>query len=163
MLAINGHKKCSGPDCGLRPVADFGKSASRPDGLQHYCKECRAARQRRDYVADRSKYNARSVVWQKKNPSRAAVIKKRCEQKRKYSMQPGEFERRQAEQRGLCASCGSPGKLVIDHDHTSGKVRGLLCSGCNIALGHLRDNAERAYKLAEYAAVHGPRIALEAR
>ena len=45
-------------------------------------------------------------------------------------------------QGGLCAICGSSGRLVVDHDHDSGSVRGLLCSGCNAGLGLLGDSAE---------------------
>lgn len=52
-------------------------------------------------------------------------------------------------QSGRCAVCGSKGfrmnpnamfLLVVDHDHTTGKVRGMLCHNCNRALGLLQDN-----------------------
>lgn len=50
-------------------------------------------------------------------------------------------------QSGCCAICGFPEKenkrkLDMDHDHTSGKFRGFLCSHCNNVLGMARDNAE---------------------
>lgn len=47
-----------------------------------------------------------------------------------------------ADQGGVCAICGRPPKgtgrsgLHIDHNHTTGKIRGLLCAGCNIRVGH---------------------------
>jgi hypothetical protein len=56
----------------------------------------------------------------------------------RYSLGPGEYEQLFASQGGVCAICGNePGKrrLCVDHSHTTGEVRGLLCSRCNAALG----------------------------
>lgn len=47
------------------------------------------------------------------------------------------------EQGGCCAICGEPegkDRLVVDHDHTTGKVRGLLCRTHNVGLGHFGDS-----------------------
>lgn len=45
-------------------------------------------------------------------------------------------------QSGKCAICGAESKLMIDHDHTTGEVRGLLCLRCNTGLGMFRDSPE---------------------
>src|ERR1035437_4505507 len=50
---------------------------------------------------------------------------------------------------GICEGCGAPA-THRDHDHASGRIRGLLCSPCNLAVGHLRDNPDTAAKLSEY-------------
>lgn len=56
-------------------------------------------------------------------------------------------------------SCSNPGcsnttRLHIDHDHGSGRVRGLLCNGCNTSLGHLKEDIDRILGLAEYKRLH---------
>jgi hypothetical protein len=38
----------------------------------------------------------------------------------------------------------------IDHDHTTGAVRGVLCHSCNLALGHFKDDPERLLRAAQY-------------
>ncbi|WP_404800888.1 endonuclease VII domain-containing protein [Pseudoblastomonas flavescens] len=62
-----------------------------------------------------------------------------------------------------CCLCGGPGfkmadhhrvPLVVDHCHTTGKVRGLLCHNCNRALGLLQDDPEVMVKAAEYIEAH---------
>ena len=41
-----------------------------------------------------------------------------------------------------CPICGSEEPLVVDHDHSTQEVRGLICNHCNLVLGHARDNIE---------------------
>ena len=58
-----------------------------------------------------------------------------------------------AEQNGVCAICGGnrgPNALALDHDHTTGDVRGLLCRPCNLGLGHFADNPEWLRKAADF-------------
>lgn len=56
-------------------------------------------------------------------------------------------------QNGGCAICGGKaGKksFAVDHDHKSGKVRGLLCGSCNVGIGHFRDDPELLEKAIKY-------------
>lgn len=57
------------------------------------------------------------------------------------------------QQGGVCAICGNPpGKkmLAVDHCHTTGKIQGLLCSLCNIGLGHFKDSTFRLTSAIKY-------------
>jgi hypothetical protein len=49
-----------------------------------------------------------------------------------------------------CNICGSSENLVVDHCHSSGVVRGMLCNHCNRGLGHFRDNTEVMLKAIAY-------------
>jgi hypothetical protein len=49
-----------------------------------------------------------------------------------------------------CVICGVEEKLVVDHDHKSGKIRGLLCNHCNRGLGHFRDDPTLLEFAAQY-------------
>jgi hypothetical protein len=70
--------------------------------------------------------------------------------KRKYDITTDDYINMLQLQNYKCGLCSSPGwtmaehhklKLVVDHDHKTGKVRGLLCHNCNRALGLLQDDA----------------------
>ena len=50
---------------------------------------------------------------------------------------------------------GATGRLAVDHDHTTGELRGLLCHRCNTALGLLNDSPEIAHQAFRYLAYHG--------
>jgi hypothetical protein len=63
--------------------------------------------------------------------------------KRKYGLSQKDYVRMYAFQLGRCAICheaGDLGELFVDHDHATGRIRGLLCDACNNMLGRARDN-----------------------
>ena len=71
-----------------------------------------------------------------------------------YGLKPGQYEQLYAAQGGVCFICqrakGLTKKLSVDHDHETEYVRGLLCGPCNKVLGHLRDDADAAYRMGDY-------------
>lgn len=60
----------------------------------------------------------------------------------RYGMPAGGYESLLAEQGGHCALCGRISPLVVDHNHVSGEVRGLLCRKCNTGLGQFNDSGD---------------------
>lgn len=78
-----------------------------------------------------------------------------------YGLAEGEFERMLADQGGVCAICGGEetstdrrsGKvrrLFVDHDHDTGRVRGLLCQRCNFGVGQFRDDPTLLQRAIDY-------------
>lgn len=67
---------------------------------------------------------------------------------RLYGITPASYRDLWVEQRGCCGCCGrhfdgsKHGSEMIDHDHATGRVRGLLCWGCNISAGHWESRGE---------------------
>ena len=61
----------------------------------------------------------------------------------KYGISSEQWTAMLVEQSGRCAICSNPMREpCVDHDHETLAVRGLLCSGCNTGIGHLRDSSD---------------------
>ena len=79
---------------------------------------------------------------------------------KKYGIDYDEYDRMFTEQQGRCAICKSPdpkGRWVgssrafcVDHSHTTGEIRGLLCNSCNQGLGNFFDNIENLKRAIVY-------------
>lgn len=127
-------KRC--PSCEQMKDRDteFGKRGNRVTSKSH-CKTCEASGQARRY---------RSLA-----PDAATRLQRDKALARMHGLTTSDYERLLDAQGGRCAICGTtdPGRrntsnFAIDHDHTTGEVRGLLCNGCNMGIGHLRDDPE---------------------
>jgi 5-methylcytosine-specific restriction endonuclease McrA len=72
--------------------------------------------------------------------------------KSNYGISVEEYENLLAKQNGKCAICGNlfVKTPYVDHDHITGKVRGLLCHQCNSGLGYFKDNLELLNKAVNY-------------
>lgn len=86
-------------------------------------------------------------AWSAKNPKKRADLNRKHLMMR-YGITQHEYEKMLLAQDNKCAVCGTNkpggpgGVFAVDHNHKTGKVRGLLCSSCNTALGLLKDNKE---------------------
>ncbi len=109
----------------------------------------------------------RSMLWRLKNLERSRENSKRYQREhpemllkwklKKYNMTVNEYNSLKQKQHGMCAICGSSSskknfyhRLHVDHDHKTGKIRGLLCGNCNTALGKFQDNSKLLTKAIEY-------------
>jgi hypothetical protein len=135
--------------------------------------DCTKARRKIWYIANRKREIERVLAWQGNHPDmvrarmdafRAAGKKKVSDRtshlKRKYGLTLEGFDALLASQGGGCAICGKPDVDNVDHDHRTGQVRGILCWNCNIALGQLEDDPNRARAVAEYLEVDNELVVL---
>lgn len=135
-------KRCN--ECGAeKPLTgfyrDFRKNR-RPNSTHAVCKEC---------------VKAHSALWRKNNPDlvHAQRLGKRgAHRHRTYGVTQARYKSMLEAQGNVCAICREPERRVakngldyelgVDHDHSTGEVRGLLCTRCNSAIAFLREDPE---------------------
>ncbi len=136
-------KKCSRCQQS-KPLRDFSirKESGKP---RSDCKQCNRDRANEAYRNDPNRFRREAQERRDRDPARAARIDRRHHLKVSYGMTEEEYDALILAQKDSCALCGGPrsgpGKTWhIDHNPINGKVRGLLCSRCNTALGLFKDS-----------------------
>ena len=141
------------------------------------------AAQQRWQKKNKDKLNAYARAWRAKNAEKVAAYQKRWQQdnsdkfkaavkrwqqdnptamlgaalKHKYGITVEAYDAKVRQQHGVCAICGQPPgrkKLSVDHCHTTGKIRGLLCILCNTALGKFKDDPRLLQSAINYLFFH---------
>jgi hypothetical protein len=115
------------------PHDRFYKDARRPTGIGGRCQACS-----REYSKTRN-----AVPYNAAKASRAHL-------KNRYGITPEQRQQMSDMQGGRCAICGDEAKLDVDHCHSGGHVRGLLCASCNQGLGHFKDDRARLQRAIDY-------------
>lgn len=167
-------KTCSKLTCtqhNPQMLNNFTKDKKAKDGLQSHCNHCRNEAKRLDRLNNPEKYKAidkarwgtkkiTSDKWRENNRERYNASMREYRKKnyqklrlQRYDLTPEQHAKILSDQKGVCAICtklpGGKRPLVVDHDHDSNEVRGLLCYGCNRAI-HILDNP----KLLEAALIY---------
>jgi hypothetical protein len=128
-----------------KPTAEFFRDKSCSDGFYSICKKCKTASTMQWRGKNREQYNSYMRKQHADNYERNRLYR--------YDLSPEQYQSMIAEQGNKCAIChrppNGPKPLVIDHCHSTGKVRGLLCYGCN-RLMVLLDNKELLTKAQAY-------------
>jgi Recombination endonuclease VII len=128
------------PQCGdTKEKKEFGKDITTPTGVSSWCKPC--------------KKKWRSQL-RKDNPEEHKRIDFKNDLK-KYGLTTEDYNRMFKNQNGCCDCCGQTSEnfrrgLHVDHDHTTGQVRALLCTQCNPGLGYFKDSVERLEMAIKY-------------
>ena len=142
------HKQCTA--CGeVKPVAEFDqypfitKFGKQGKASFSRCKPC---------AREKVREHRRNLTPEQK--AERAEHRRLYIRLRLYGLSVSEFLELKANQEHKCAVCKRAERLGVDHCHTSGKVRGLLCSNCNTALGHLKEDESIILSLLAYVRRH---------
>lgn len=114
------------------------------------------ARQRR--LIDPEGENAKQRQWRHNNIEAVREAERRRKLKSCYGLSLDDFNNLFQQQNGLCAICEEAEADCIDHNHTTGIVRALLCSHCNIGIGQLREDERILLNAIKYLTKHGADI-----
>ena len=113
----------------------------------------------------KSKYcgqNCQTAAWKQRNPEKAKSYASRTPEGRRdsylektYGITTEDWDEMIKKQKYRCAICGVHHSkvertFVVDHDHETGQVRGLLCHSCNVMLGHAKDNVDTLLNAIQY-------------
>ena len=156
----NGQRVCKGCQT-WKDLSFFAKNKTGVAGLKAHCRECEntAARQRyanseigarrRQQKSEYDKARYERFKAEGKNVSGDPEMARQRMLKRNYGLTTEDYEAMVEAQGNECLICNVSGdkvrnqRLVVDHCHVSGKVRGLLCQKCNLLLGHADDTIGR--------------------
>ena len=139
-IQVEGTKYCKSCDT-TKPIDDFYLRNKTSMVRHSTCKECdkKRVKENHDPVAYRN-----------------------AELQRRYGITQQDYEVMIVEQNNQCAICNATepggrhnsGYFVVDHCHTTGKVRKLLCHNCNTALGLVGDNVDTLHKMINYLGIN---------
>ena len=159
-------KQCS--KCGItKPLEEFYKMVGMRDGHRNDCKACNLAEKALRYRDNPSPARERMEKWKRDNPQRYAarqagyrasgkkrIYDRRSHLKRKFGISREDYDQLLASQDGTCAICGRAPRddiaLHVDHEHGTGRIRGLLCFRCDNALGDFTDHPDLLVAAASY-------------
>lgn len=152
---LNYKKKKSNPDIPLELPDDH------PFANGRTCNDCGEFKSADSFSISRDGRSFKGIAMNSKCKPCKEIQKSKAFMKRRYGITYDQYLEMLEQQNHRCAICGSSdhknkrtGNLLqtffIDHDHSSGKVRGLLCSPCNHALGQFRDNKAVLFRAIEY-------------
>lgn len=122
-------------------LGNFKNNKRAKDGKDSWCKKCSSQLRNKNLAAYRKTERVREL-------------------RKKYNMSLEDYESMKQAQNECCKICGEhesnvrQKRLFVDHDHTTGKVRALLCDKCNKGLGHFCDSAKNLENAVEYLKRH---------
>jgi hypothetical protein len=166
-------KKC-GSCKQIKDIVCFAKDISKKDGLRAQCRECIKLfnEKRKDKIKQYRLENKESISKNKRryyleNIEKFRELNKQNQEKKrtnylikKYNISAEDYRVMYDKQNDCCAICKRPEikvrrkLLMVDHCHRTNRIRELLCSDCNLALGGVKDDLQIASSLVDYLRKH---------
>lgn len=156
-------KSCS--KCGSVD-ADFYKDKNFKDGFRSICKSCDKLKATKWNKVNKEAHANHELKYRTLNPKQMKENKqkyvkenpasiKNSALKYTYGIGLEEFNLLKSQQNNCCAICATNEKdldvkLCVDHCHKTGKIRGILCTRCNLALGFIKEDIEALQKAINY-------------
>jgi len=114
----------------MKPLEEFSPEKRRTTGRQAQCKIC---------------------IQRLRLETRTPEITRRNNLKWNYNISPEDYQKMYKSQEGKCAICKKPFELLhIDHCHNSNRIRGLLCTNCNLGIGNMQDDIQILQNAIDY-------------
>jgi len=136
---------------GVKPATleYFFRDVRAKNNLSPQCKTCKT----KTVLAYRKTKRGQEALkrnYKKQNQSKSGKLNsRRCHLKKHYNITLADYDQMLEKQNGVCVICGHvetrtlkgiQTRLTVDHNHKTGKIRGLLCHSCNILIGCAKDN-----------------------
>ena len=117
--------------------SNFYKDSSRKDGVTAYCKICK---------------RSANSKWREANPNKVKQNNTWNRRQNTYGVDKDIFEKMLYDQNFQCKICfiNIDNSAHVDHDHETGRVRGVLCRRCNVGLGFFKDSIKNLKSAIEY-------------
>lgn len=132
----------------VKPEAEYHKQPRGAYGLAPRCKPCRKEQQAASWQSRKAGTAGRTAQPHWRN----LRVRADCARRRNYGIEPNEWDALVLASEGRCAICNDPmlDDVKVDHDHATGRVRGLLHNACNVGLGMFGDDRERLLRAVAY-------------
>lgn len=157
---LSGHcKQCARPYHSAKKAQTASANTNRDESLlpqRLTCCRCKQEKASSAFYRDKRSATGRESACIECEKERSRLSnKERIRSLKRYSLTLDDYACMLALQGGRCAICNGAeskgnGHFAVDHDHTTGRVRGLLCSACNTAIGLLQENPKIMMAACEY-------------
>lgn len=121
------------------------------------CKTCGVMKEEVEFypknLSCKSCCHLKARKWAKDNPEKVKNSRRKTKLKQKYGIDVEQYDRMYDEQNGVCYICEQPHvrrSLNVDHCHSTGKIRKLLCDKCNMVLGLVNDSEKLLLRMKDY-------------